>query len=143
MYTASHWSGASAPSHDGIRTLSLLITLAVSNSDHIPRQDQSGFGLTCSAINNLLANLVRTLETFVAVVRESGKSLFDFPAFPYVLNAALYDWPLVRIAHAIRAILFAIATMATLRGDRASSRSSHPPNWWRSRFTWASTALPP
>ncbi len=42
MYTASQWSGAAAPSHDGIRTLSLLITLAVSNSDHIPQQDQSG-----------------------------------------------------------------------------------------------------
>ena len=42
MYTASEWSGPAAPSHDGIRTLSLLITLAVSNSDHIPRQDQSG-----------------------------------------------------------------------------------------------------
>jgi len=27
-------------------------------------------------------------RTFVAVVRESGKLLFDFP---YVLNAALYD----------------------------------------------------
>ena len=42
MYTASAWSGPAAPSHDGIRALSLLITLAVSNSDHIPQQDQSG-----------------------------------------------------------------------------------------------------
>jgi hypothetical protein len=42
MYAASEWSGVSAPSHDGIRALSLLITLAVSITDHIPVQDQSG-----------------------------------------------------------------------------------------------------
>ncbi len=42
MYTASEWSGGSAPSHDGIRTLTLLITPAVSVADHIPNQDQSG-----------------------------------------------------------------------------------------------------
>ena len=41
-----------------------------------------------------------------------------FAAFRYVLNAALYTLPLVKTAHAIRAILFALATIATLRGDR-------------------------
>ncbi len=40
-------------------------------------------------------------------MRESGKSLFDFPASLYVLNAALYDWPLVKTAHD--------APMATVR----------------------------